>query len=518
MAYLAIDEATRFTGAWKSFNSGMKNWAYRQDQLVTTHPIAGQVADTDETFLNFDGITYGKGASALQQLVAYIGLERFRDGMRRYFQRYAFGNATLRDFLAALEEGSGRDLQVWSRLWLETPSLNTLATTWESDGERLTSLTLTQTAPPDYPTLRPHHVEVALVRDENGVPTVESLPAEIDGAEAGVAAARGRNAPDLVFPNHGDQTFAKIALDAHSVDYVRANLDRIDDPLLRQLLWSSLWTMVRDRHLKSTDYLALVRAKVVLEPDLELMETTLGYAGAALAVYVPESRREAEAHAFFETAWQALQSAPQGDAQIIWARALIAAAILPEDLTHVARLADAEIAVPGLTVDQQMRWDIAARFIARGLDGAEARLAAERARDPSDRGQRAALRAEASRPAAEAKAEVWDRVHGDGYGSLHLTGAAMSGFNWNIQRALLEPYVEAFFTRVPEIFENRTREFASVYFGNLYPGYRVEQPVLDRSERLLADTGERLPVLARMLRESNDDLARAIAVRAYAES
>jgi aminopeptidase N len=516
MAYLAMTRATRFTTAWKDFNSGMKMWAYRQDQLVTTHPIAGSVADTDETFLNFDGITYGKGASALQQLVAYIGLERFRDGMRRYFQRYAFGNATLRDFLSALEEGSGRDLHAWSRLWLETPSLNTLGAVWESDGDRLTSLTLTQTAPPDYPTLRPHHVEIALVRDEDGVSIIESLPAEIDGAQADVPEARGRRAPRLVFPNHNDHTFAKVALDARSVDYVRANLERIADPLLRQLLWSSLWTMVRDRQLKSTDYLALVREKVVLEPDLELVETTLGYAASAIAAYVPEPRRDAEAHTFFETAWRALQSAPQGDAQIIWARALINVATLPEDLALVARLADGELTVPGLTVDQQMRWDIAAKFIARGMEGAEARLAAERERDPSDRGQRAALRAETSRPIPEAKAEAWERFHGDGYGSLHLTGAAMSGFNWSFQRALLEPYVEAFFERVPEIFEHRTREFASVYFRNLFPSYRVEQPVLDRSERLLAEVGERLPVLARMIREANDDLARAIAVRAYA--
>lgn len=518
MAYLAMAKATRFTSAWRAFNSRMKMWAYRQDQLVTTHPIAGQVADTDQTFLNFDGITYGKGAAALQQLVAYIGLERFRDGMRRYFQRYAYSNATLHDFLAALEEGSGRDLQAWSRLWLETPSLNTLAAVWEVDGDRLTSLTLRQTAPPDYPTLRPHRVEVALFSEQDGTTALEALPAEIDGAEAEVTAARGRRAPQLVFPNHNDLTFAKVALDDRSLAYLRAHLERIEDPLLRQLLWSSLWTMVRDRQLKSTEYLALVRDKVVLEPDLELVETTLEYATTAIAVYVPESRREREAHALFEVAWQALQSAPPGDAQIIWARALIRAATLPEDLTQLARLADGEVSVPGLTIDQQMRWDIAIKHIARDMPGAEARLAAERARDPSDRGQRAALRAEASRPSPEAKAAVWDRVHGEGYGSLHLTSAAMSGFNWPFQRDLLEPYVEAFFARVPEIFETRVREFATAYFGNLFPGYRVEQAVLDRSTRLLAEVGDRLPVLARLLREANDDLARAIAVRAYAET
>ena len=165
-----------------------------------------------------------------------------------------------------------------------------------------------------------------------------------------------------------------------------------------------------------------------------------------------------------------------------------------------------------------MRWSIAAKAIAHGMPGAEERLTAERARDESDRGRRAALRAEVSRPDPAAKAAAWERFHGEGYGSLQMTLAAMSGFNWTVQRRILEPYVERFFTAVPEAFEQRTREFATGYFRSLFPDYRVEQAVLDRSETLLAEAGDRLPVLARMLREANDDLGRAIACRAYAES
>jgi aminopeptidase N len=318
-------------------------------------------------------------------------------------------------------------------------------------------------------------------------------------------------------PNHNDHGFVKVALDPASLDYVQRHLDRIEDPLLRQLIWQALWNMVRDQQLKSTDYLAMIAAQVGSEPNHELVETILANATATLARYVPDEMRLAEAHKFFQMAWDALQSAPQGDLQIIWGRTLINIAINAEDIQQFARLADGEVSVPGFTVDQEMRWELAARYVAYGLEGAEARVAAERERDPSDRGQRALLRCEVSKPEAEVKAEAWRRFHDEGYGSLHLTSAAMSGFQWYVQRDLTRPYEEQFFEAVPDVFESRPHEAASAYFGGLFPG-RVDREVLERSERLLSGIGDRLPTLKRSLREANDDLDRAIKCRAFAAS
>jgi aminopeptidase N len=215
-----------------------------------------------------------------------------------------------------------------------------------------------------------------------------------------VPAARGKPRPDLVFPNYNDLAYTKIALDKESLEFVR-NTSSGWRTRLRQLLWSSLWSMVRDQQLKSTDYLALVREKVALEPNPELVEAVLNNATGALGRYVPEDRRDAEAHAFFEFAWKSLKAAPKGDAQIIWARALIGAAINRDDILHTGRLADGEEAVEGLAVDQDMRWGIASRYVAWALPGAEERVAKELERDPSDRGQRqssAARRACRTRP------------------------------------------------------------------------------------------------------------------------
>ncbi|GIW12668.1 MAG: hypothetical protein KatS3mg062_0107 [Tepidiforma sp.] len=200
MSYLCMERATKFDSGWLDFASSLKNWAYRQDQLVTTHPIAGRVDDTDQTFLNFDGITYGKGASVLKQLVAAVGLEGFREGMREYFRRHAWGNATLEDFLSAIESGSGASLRDWAHLWLETPSLNTIAARWEADGDRIARFVLQQTAPEEYPFLRPHRLDVGLAREEEAGLRVTVLPAEIAGAEAESAGRRRAPPPRFCLP------------------------------------------------------------------------------------------------------------------------------------------------------------------------------------------------------------------------------------------------------------------------------------------------------------------------------
>jgi aminopeptidase N len=516
VSYLALDEATRYRDAWTNFNSQMKRWAYRQDQLVTTHPIAGQVRDTDETFLNFDGITYGKGASVLKQLVKAIGREGFEAGIRGYFRRYAWANATLADFLRELEEGSGRSLTEWSRLWLETPSMNTIAARWETSDGTLTDLTLVQTAPPEYPTLRPHALEVALGRERDGHLEIDSLPAVIDGAEARVPGARGRPAPKLVYPNQGDHAFAKVALDPVTLAEVRSHLERIQEPLLRQLIWMSLWEMVRDRQLPSTDFLAIVREKIVLERDLELAAAVIQRAEIVLGYYVPWAERDAEAGRSFGAAWGALRAASAGDARIIWARAAIAAATTAELLKPLLSLADGRETIDGFELDQEMRWTIATKAVAFGVADGEARIAAERQRDPSDRGQRAVIRAEAGRPTEAAKAATWERILGEGYGSFHLTREAIRGFVWPQQRELVGPYAERYFELVRDVSAANDLQFGRAFAETLFPLVWGEPEHLERARGLIARLRDDETTLNRILRESADELARIITCRAYA--
>jgi aminopeptidase N len=517
ISYLAKTEATRFTNAWKVFNADIKRWAYQQDQLPTTHPIAGSASDTEIAFLNFDGITYGKGASVLKQLVKYIGRDAFRDGMRVYFRRHAWSNATLDDFLACLEESSGTPLQEWARVWLRTASLNTLATEWQADGGRLTAMAITQTAPADHPTLRPHALEVALAKDTPIGLRVDSIAAWIDGPDTPISEARGREVPDLVFPNYGDHAYAKVTLDPASVDFVRHRLDRVDDALLRELLWMSLWEMVRDCELRSTEYLAIARSELPDEPDHDILNTVLDRAALIVNRYLPDSLHEAEAHMWFEAALENVDRAT-GDPEIMWARSAINTAMSKEDVARLTTLIDGPATMAVFDDDQDMRWAIVTKGIAFGLPEAEDWLARETQRDRSDRGRRALLRAEASRPTAEAKQQAWDRIHGEGYGSFHLTRAAMMGFFWPQQGELVGPYVDRFFARVREVFETRDHPFARSYLLALYPAYGADPTVLQRSQELIASLNGSLPTLSRQLAESADDLERQIRIRAFAES
>jgi aminopeptidase N len=519
MSYLCMVDATRFQSAWQVFNAGMKNWAYTQDERVTTHPISGVVRDTDETFLNFDGITYGKGASAIKQLVAAIGTEGFRAGMQRYFKRHEYGNTTLEDWLDDLGAGAGRDLHPWAASWLETASLNTIAAEVERAGDWISALQLHQTAPDGHPTIRPHTLDIALVRNEGGSIVIESLPASIDSESEHIEEAAGRAFPGLVFPNHNDHGFVKVALDERSIAFIRDNLNRIDDALLRQLIWHTLWTMVRDQQLKSTDFIDLAAANVVAETDHGLVESILGRMSAAVSRYVPESQKSEAAHRLFATSWGALESVTDPDLKIIWGRTLFGVALNPNDVVHACELADGVRTVEGFTVDQDMRWSAAASAVALDLDGAWARVERERERDRSDRGQRAYLRCEVAQPSGDVKEDAWQKFTEEkGYGSLHLTGAAMSGFHWWVQSDLLEPYVDRYFRQLPAIFETRDNEFAQRYFSNLFPGYRVEQSTLDQAQAVLDAHGDRIPTLQRQLREAIDDLERAIRCREFAAS
>ena len=296
---------------------------------MTTHPISADATDTETAVLNFDGITYGKGASVLKQLVATIGRDGFREGIRAYFRHYAWGTASLADFMAALEEGSGTDLGRWAALWLETPSINTIAAELTIAEGRIADLSVLQTAPAAFPTLRPHAMQLALVTERGGRLDIEAIAVKIDGPSMSVAEAKGRPAPVLVFPNHEDHDYARVLLGETSLAFARERLAELGDPLLRQLLWTSLWDMVRDARLRSTDFLEICRRILPNEPDLELVDAVLIRVGRCLADYVPGARRSESRAVAGSYGLAALHDRPHGDARIVWMRAAIMAAATP---------------------------------------------------------------------------------------------------------------------------------------------------------------------------------------------
>ncbi len=513
-SYLALTRATEtWSDSWESFRSKIKAWAFRQDQLPTTHPIACEVPDTDATFLNFDGITYGKGASALKQLLAYIGDDAFREGMQRYFRRHAWGNATLADFLAALEEGSGRDLGSWSKAWIETSGLGALAPELRVADGKVAELTVVQEAapPPGDDTLRPHRVELALF-GKAGEASLGGEPTKIDvtveGARTSVPDAVGLDAPAFLWLDHGDQAYAKIYLDDASLAFAKERLEVIDDGLTKLQLWGSLWEMVRDRRWKAVDYVGLVAAKSPLEESSEIVESALGNAVAALMRYVPERLREDARAPLVAAAWKAIEG-KRDDVQLVWLRTLIHLSAAGDDLDRLSKLMDGEETIEGVKIDQPLRWAIVKRLIAFDRPGAADRLAAERERDASDKGRKSAFETEAAIPTAEAKAKAWAAFTAkDGERSDDFLKAGLTGFNWSHQKQALEPYAARFFAEAEKVHEERDAEYTRFFFFRLFPGHRVERSVLEQALAFAEST--KVAQLQRMGRECADELRRSI--------
>jgi aminopeptidase N len=382
---------------------------------------------------------------------------------------------------------------------------------------RVERLQLTQEASEEHPTLRPHALEIALVRvDGDGPARVDAVPARLEGAETWVEAAAGRPAPDLVFPNHGDHDYARVVLDPSSLAAVPRVLPHLEDPLLRQLIWGSLWEMVRGARYSSLDYLELIRTILPGERDDQIALAGHDAVRGALARYVPEERRLDEARRFTAAALGALGDLPEGDLRTLWLRAAIGAAAEAADAATLVGLIDAEPRVPAVAVDRQMRWAVAALAVAHDLPGAADRVAAEHAADPTDRGAREALRAQTGAPDPAVKAAAWEQILGDGYGSFHLTQAAMLGFNHAHQAAILAPYADSFFDALPAVAAERDHPFLRTFVTALFPHYRPEPGLVERTRELADAEGERLPSLRRLLLEAADDMERAVVCRSFA--
>ncbi len=513
MAYLAKERATRFTDSWVSFASDEKTWAYRQDQLPTTHPIVADIPDVDATHLNFDGITYAKGASVLKQLVAWVGQDGFFKGLRHYFKQHAYKNTELPDFLKPLAEESGRDLDSWSKEWLETAGVNSVRVNYRTEGDTFSNFAIEQTAIPDYPTLRSHRMAVGLFYGEStGLKLRKTIELDVVGARTEVAELVGEMAPDLILPNHLDLAYAKIRFDDRSLQTLTDRLSQLSDPLARTLCWNAVWDMLRDAELPARTYLDIVLNNISGETDIGVVQDLVGRSGAAVNVYGDPSNRDAARAKVAATARAQLDAAKPGtDVQLTWARAFIGSARSTEDIANVTGLLDGTTNIEGLEIDTDLRWHIVSSLAATG-NGDESLIAAELERDPTDQGERHAASARAARPAQEAKAEAWERITLDAELTLAMIRALIGGFQIPFQEELLEPYAAKYFDELIPFWERRELDLGLAFTGGMYPDvYKKE--VLDRTDALLSKDDLPTPV-RRILLEQKDDTQRVMRARA----
>ena len=509
---LAMVEATRFTSAWTTFASAWKVWAYRQDQLPSTHPIVADAPDIEAMKTNFDGITYAKGASVLRQLVAWVGQDEFLSGVRSYFKRHAWGNTELTDFLGALEETSGRDLSAWSAEWLETTGVNTLRASFATgDDGTFTSFELEQEAAPDHPTLRSHRVAIGLYdRTDSGLELRERVELDVVGHRTPVGTLVGRTAPDLLLINDLDWAYAKIRLDPRSLTTVAAHLGGLSDPLARSLCWAAVWDMLRDAELPARRYLDIVLANLTGEKEIAVVSGLLRNAEAAAVVYGDPANREPARRRLAEHAEAGMRSAPPGsDLQLAFARATASAARGADQLELLSGLLSGSAGIDGLEVDTELRWTIVRALAAAGAPGVTKLIAAEEDRDPTDAGRRHAAGARAARPDEEAKATAWrELVEGDL--PLATMRAVMGGFRQPDQEQLLEAWMEPYFAALGPVWDRRGSDVGMSFTDMLYP---VSDGAAQLTESYLAANDPPAPV-RRLLLEGRDQTLRVARARA----
>ena len=513
---IATAEATEWTEAWTTFNAMEKSWAYRQDQLPSTHPVVATISDLEDVQVNFDGITYAKGGSVLKQLTAWVGIDAFFSGVAAYFKKHGWGNTELSDLLAELEATSGRDLSAWSKKWLETAGVNTLSPLIESDADGvITRFAVVQTAPADYPTIRPHRLGIGFYDlDGDALVRVHHLELDVDGDRTDVPELKGRTRPALVLLNDDDLAYAKIRLDPISLGTAIAHLDKISDPLARSLVWGAAWDQTRDAEASPSEYIDLVLGNIGAETESTTIRTTLGQLLLAANAYVAPAHRDATRARVADALWGLAQAAEAGsDSQLQLATSFAAAAADDKQWEQVRRLRDGDTVLAGLAIDTDLSWQLLIALAAGGkVTGAD--IDAALAADNTAKGSELAAQARAALPTPADKQAAWDSlVVRDDLPNTVVRSAA-AGFVHPAGAALLEPFVAPYFDMLLPVWESRTYQIANYLITGLYPAPLANTALRDATRAWLAEHGQAPAALRRIVAENLAGVERALSVQA----
>jgi aminopeptidase N len=517
-SHYANVRATRYREAWTTFSNQRKAWAYRQDQLPSTHPIAADMVDLDSVRVNFDGITYAKGASALRQLVAWVGEEEFLAGLRQYFAKYAWGNTQLTDLLTELEATSGRDLSTWTEQWLQTSGVNLLRPVIEVAADGTYARVAVQQEPPSAPPglpaiLRSHRIGIGIYDiDDAGLSLRERIEVDVTGPLTEIGELAGVPAGDMLLLNDGDLTFAKVRLDDASWRTALSRIGDLNDSLARAIIWGAAWDMTRDAEVSTGDYLSLVLSGIERETEIAVVQMVLRQLRSAIDQFAAPANRDGyEQRLSAAMLDRARAAAPGSDRQLAFARAFALSASTTEHLDVVAGLLTGQIAWDGLAIDADLRWFLLQRLAANGRVD-QGHIDAELARDDTATGRRQAATALAARPSLEAKQQAWGDIVDRTDLPNAILEATMAGFVQPGQRDLLAQFRDRYFADLPRLWAERTMEMAQEITVGLYPFLLADEQTIRLTDDYLA--GDRQAAERRLVIEGRDGVERSIRAQA----
>ena len=515
LGYRTLTDATRHRAAWTDFALGGKAWGYRQDELPTTHPVSADVPDTAAARLNFDGISYSKGAAVIKQLAAWVGGDSFESGLRRYIAEHAYGTTSLGDLLGAMEVASGRSLGSWAAEWLQTAGITTLRPDLEigTDG-RYTAAAVVQTAPVDQPTLRSQRIAIGLFeRDGERLVRRDRLEVDVEGARTPIPELVGRPAPHLLLLNDEDLTWAKVRLDERSLASVREGaIPRIDDPLARALLWTTVLDMTRDAELGVADCLRIVLDGVAGEPDTGIAGLILYGALDAVDRFGRPAHRAARRAAFSDRVGELLAAAPAGsDAQLLFARAFIDSATADGDLERLETWLRSEGIPEGLVFGPDQRWAAVERLAVMDRIGSS-EIDAEAERDATTAGAESAATARAGLPTPSAKEAAWRELVAAGGPTLGIRRAIVQGF-WRPEHIdITRSYLDRYVADIRILLLGPSPDLARSIANDAFPETLIEEATVATVDRVLEES-DLDSSFRRILIEQRADLLRAMRAR-----
>ena len=511
---IATAEATEWTEAWTTFAAMEKSWAYRQDQLPSTHPVVATINDLEDVQVNFDGITYAKGGSVLKQLVAWVGIDAFFAGVAAYFRKHAYGNTELADLLAELEITSGRSLGEWSELWLETAGVNTLRPEIETTGDgTITSFTVLQEAPADYPTIRPHRLAIGFYFLRGGKLVRDSrVEIDVDGPRTAVNQLIGLERPDLVLINDDDLAYAKIRLDSESLAVAIENLAAIENPLARSLVWGSVWDSTRDGETPARDYVKLVLGNIATETESTTIRTTLAQLLTVARTYVDQDTRDETIAHIGDSLWTLAQEAEAGsDSQFQFVKFFAAIASTPAHVEVLQGLLDGSTSLPELEIDTDLGWELLDGLVLNGA-ASHSEIDAALEKDNTANGQQSAARARATIPTPEGKLAAFASLVDSDDAPNAIVRSTAVGFAHTNDPVALEPIVEKYFASLNDLWASRSYQIAETLVVGLYPSPLASARLVDATRAWL-DANQEIPALRRLVTENLAGVERAVRVQ-----
>ena len=522
---LATAEITRWDQAWTTFQTLEKSWAYNQDQLSSTHPVAAEINDLHDVEVNFDGITYAKGASVLAALVGYVGRENFFAGIQRYLAAHAYSNAELGDLLRELEAVSGRDLSSWTRLWLQEAGVTTLRLEVVTDADGvITQAAVRQEIPADSPaSLRPHRVAIGSYSPtgrgaDTHLERTNRIELDVDGELTQVPELVGAKRADVLVLNDDDLTYAKVRLDDESLSHGLTHIEAFAESLPRSIVLASAWDMVRDGELAASHFLNAALQALDVEEHSSVIQGLLGRITTCLSAFLPPAVRRDLAPGTADRLLELARAAQAGsDKQLQLVRAVAAHAVTGEQLDVVAGFLEGTSALEGLDVDQDLRWDLLTGLVAAGRFGEE-RIHAEETRDRTTTGRERAAEARAAIPTPEAKKATWRALVDDSSMPNETQVRVLRGLT-SVERRpdLLVPFVSEYVEAIDSLWSSRTFHMAENLLTGLWSCATVGLDGADPAAALegwLESHAQAPAALRRIVRENLDDTRRVARAQA----